>query len=80
MIQEVSAWDMDFFMAILVKMDYFYYCTVLSAGFGEMNKYFWDSFVDSGHLWLLSCNISSAMKSSSDDTHSKESLSLSLFA
>lgn len=40
----------------------FYYCTVLSAGFGEMNKCFEDSFVDPGHLWLLGCNISSAVR------------------
>lgn len=53
---------MGFFMDILVRMDYVYYCTVLSAGFGQMNKCFGDSFVDPGHLWLLGCNISSAVR------------------
>lgn len=50
MVQEVSPWDMGFFMDILVRMDYLYYCTVLSTGFGEKNKCFGDSFVDPGHL------------------------------
>lgn len=82
MVQEVSPWDMGFFMDILVRMDSLYYlcyCTVLSAGFGEMNKCFGHSFVDPGHLWLLVlfCN---EKLSPSDGTRSKECVSLSLFA
>lgn len=61
-VQEVSPWDIGFFMDILVNMDFFYYCAVLSAAFGEINKCFGDSFVDPGHLWLLGCNISSALR------------------
>lgn len=80
-VQEVSPWDMGFFMDILVRMDYFYYCTVLSAGFGEMNKCFEDSFVDPGHLWLLGCNISSAVRRWVPPmTLVQKNLSLSLFA
>lgn len=53
---------MGLFMDILVRMDSFYYGTVLSAGFGDMNRCFGGSFVDPGHLWLLGCSISSAVR------------------